>query len=158
MRELSLVLGQAPPYAQARGAVLLEVKSRVYQAAVDLINERYPIGWGGAAALLTDDGTVLTSVAPEVIHAGTELYIETGAILEAHKLQKRITHSICVVREDESSDFQVLTPCGICQERLFYWGPGVQAAVTTDDGSLAFKSLQEIQPFHWYRAYRDQQK
>jgi cytidine deaminase len=43
--------------------------------------------------------------------------METGAILEAHKLNTKITHSICVVRDKEKGKVTVLTPCGICQER-----------------------------------------
>ena len=79
--------------------------------------------------------------------------METGAILEAHKFNTKVTHSICVAREDETSKFVVLTPCGVCQERLFYWGENVKAAITNADGELIFKSLKEIQPYHWYKAY-----
>ncbi|UOY89442.1 cytidine deaminase [Bacillus glycinifermentans] len=133
----------------------MNVEQTLYAAAVELINTRYPSGWGGAAAMYTEDGKILTSVAPEVINASTELCIETGAILEAHKLGTRITHSICVVRDDEHSGYKVLTPCGVCQERLFYWGPEVKAAVTVPDGGLVFKALKEIQPFHWSAAYQE---
>lgn len=49
-----------------------------------------------------------------------KLCMETGAILEAHKLNTKVTHTICVAREDENSEFTILTPCGVCQERLFY--------------------------------------
>ncbi|SCZ11810.1 cytidine deaminase [Lysinibacillus sp. TC-37] len=47
----------------------------------------------------------------------TELCMGTGAILEAHQFNTKVTHSICVARESEKSE---LTPCGVCQERLFY--------------------------------------
>lgn len=123
---------------------------------MELIEKRYPTGWGGAAAMYTVNGQILTSVAPEVINASTELCIETGAILEAHKLNTKITHTICVVRDDEQSNFKVLTPCGVCQERLYYWGPRVKAAITTNDGSLEFKTLEEIQPYHWSQAYLEE--
>ena len=131
----------------------MRIEQKLYQEAVALIRQRYPMGWGGAAALCTEEGTILTSVAPEVINASTELCIETGAICEAHKLNEAVTHIICVVRDDEKSDFKVLTPCGICQERLLYWGPKVKAAVYTSDGELLFKALEELQPYHCYRAY-----
>lgn len=36
--------------------------------------------------MLTEGGRILTSVSPEVINASAELCMETGAILEAHKL------------------------------------------------------------------------
>ncbi|WP_096438992.1 cytidine deaminase [Alteribacter populi] len=133
----------------------MDIEISLYEAAVTLIKERYPVGWGGAAAMYTENGTILTSVAPEVINASTELCIETGAILEAHKRNTAVTHSICVVRDDENSDFLILTPCGVCQERLFYWGCNVKAAIYSADHSLTFKTLKEIQPYHWYRAYKD---
>ncbi|WP_077625103.1 cytidine deaminase [Sediminibacillus massiliensis] len=135
----------------------MDMEQKLFEAATALIEERYPSGWGGAAAMYTSDGRILTSVAPEVINASTELCIETGAILEAHKIKVNITHSICVVRDDEKMPFKVLTPCGVCQERLFYWGRDVKVAISSDDGedSLVFKTLEEVQPYHWSRAYSD---
>ncbi|MFJ7829486.1 cytidine deaminase [Peribacillus sp. NPDC097284] len=134
----------------------MNIEQRLYQAAIELITRRYPSGWGGAAAMYTEDGKFLTSVAPEVINASTELCMETGAILEAHKLNTKITHSVCVVRDNEKAEFKVLTPCGVCQERLWYWGPHVKAAITNPDQRLVYKTLEEIQPFHWSRAYDNQ--
>ncbi|MDX8046274.1 cytidine deaminase [Gracilibacillus sp. S3-1-1] len=133
----------------------MDIEQKLYQVAIDLIEKRYPSGWGGAAAIFTEDGQILTSVAPDVINASTELCIETGAILEAHKLNTKVTHTICVVREGENAAFTVLTPCGVCQERLFYWGENVKAAVTNLNSKLEFKTLREIQPYHWYKAYKD---
>ncbi|MDO6654377.1 cytidine deaminase [Anaerobacillus sp. 1_MG-2023] len=131
----------------------MRIERKLYEEAVNLIESRYPSGWGGAAAMYTSEGSILTSVSPENINASAELCIETGAILEAHKLNAEITHSICVVRDDENSHYKILTPCGICQERLFYWGANVKAAVFTEDSALHFKTLKEIQPYHWYEAY-----
>ncbi|MGE7910643.1 cytidine deaminase [Lysinibacillus xylanilyticus] len=131
----------------------MDIEQKLYQSAVELIEKRYPSGWGGAAAMYTEDGQILTSVAPEVINASTELCMETGAILEAHKLNTKVTHSICIARENENSVFTVLSPCGVCQERLFYWGENVKAAITNPNGELIFKTLKEIQPYHWYKAY-----
>ncbi|MCM2587835.1 cytidine deaminase [Rossellomorea marisflavi] len=132
----------------------MTTEQQLYEAAIDLINTRYPTGWGGAAAMMTKGGRLLTSVAPEVINASTELCMETGAILEAHKFADEVTHTICVSREDEHAPYQILTPCGVCQERLFYWGPQVKAGIYTEDGHVEFKRLDEIQPYHWYQAYR----
>ncbi|WP_163581938.1 cytidine deaminase [Gracilibacillus saliphilus] len=131
----------------------MNIEQKLYQSAIELIKTRYPTGWGGAAAMYTEDGQILTSVSPEVMNASTELCIETGAILEAHKLNTKITHTVCVVREDENDEFKILTPCGVCQERLFYWGEHVKAAVTNPDGKLEYKTLKVLQPYHWYSAY-----
>lgn len=132
----------------------MDIEQKLYQSAIDLVEKRYTSGWGGAAAMYTDDGRILTSVSPDVLVASTELCIETGAILDAHKLDTKVTHTVCVVREDEYSEFKVLTPCGVCQERLFYWGENVKAAITNTSGDLEYKTLKEIQPFHWYQAYK----
>ncbi|MER2001531.1 MAG: cytidine deaminase [Carnobacterium inhibens] len=131
----------------------MNIEKDLYEAAVQLIEERYPIGWGGAAAMYTKDNQILTSVSPDVLNASTELCMETGSILEAHKLNVPVTHSICIVRDDEKAPFKILTPCGTCQERLVYWGSEVKAAVTTKNNDLIFKRLEELQPYHWLNAY-----
>ncbi|WP_411213599.1 cytidine deaminase [Terribacillus saccharophilus] len=133
------------------------VMDMLYEAAIQLIKQRYPSGWGGAAAMRTREGVILTSVAPEVLNAATELCMEVGSILEAHKLQTSVTHSICVTRDDENSPFKVLTPCGICQERLLYWGRDVQVAVTHEENKVKYVSLEELQPFHWTHAYPEEE-
>lgn len=97
----------------------VSIERQLYDAAMELIRTRYPRGWGGAAALYTAGGRVLTSVAPEVINASTELCIETGAICEAHKWGDAVTHSLCVVRDNDDMPFKILSPCGACQERLW---------------------------------------
>jgi len=134
---------------------LKDIEKTLYGAAVALIEKRYPTGWGGAAAAYTNNGSILTSVAPDIINASTELCIETGVILEAHKLNVRITDIICVVRDNENLEYKVLAPCGICQERLFYWGSQVRAAITNENGKIEIKTLEELQPFHWYKVYKN---
>ena len=79
--------------------------------------------------------------------------MESGAILEAHKYHSKVTHTICVVRDDDDASYRVLTPCGVCQERLFYWGEDVKAAISPTDDELVYKTLKEIQLYHWYKAY-----
>ncbi|PKM49697.1 MAG: hypothetical protein CVV02_14575 [Firmicutes bacterium HGW-Firmicutes-7] len=51
----------------------------------------------------------------------------------------------------------VLTPCGICQERLLYWGDDLKAGITSETGNLQFKTLKEIQPYSWTAAYKDEE-
>ncbi len=75
--------------------------------------------------------------------------MEVGAFLEDHKINEAVTHSLCIFRENETSDFMVLSPCGICQERLVHWGGSVQVAITNKENKLIFKSIRELQPFHW---------
>jgi cytidine deaminase len=136
--------------------VTMGIEQQLYKATIELIEKRYPTGWGGAAAIGLEDGTILTSIAPEVINDSTNLCMETGSILEAHKLDKKVTHSICVVRDNEVSEFKILSPCGVCQERLFYWGPNVKVAVSLPNEDIIFKTLSEVQPYHWSSAYEEE--
>ncbi len=64
----------------------MNIEQKLYQAAIGLIEKRHPTGWGGAAAMYTNNGEILTSVSPEVINASTELCIETGAILASTQI------------------------------------------------------------------------
>ena len=131
----------------------MSIEQTLYDTAIDFIKNRYPSEWGGAAVIHTDDNRFLISVAINVFNASAELCIETGAICEAHKWNVGVTHCICVVRDDEHSEFKVLTPCGICQERLRFWGEDVMVGVTTNDSSLKFVRLGELMPYYWGMAY-----
>ena len=121
--------------------------------AIELIEKRYPTGWGGAGVVHTANGNYYTSVSIDTANASAILCIETGAMLEAHKYNEKVTHCLCLIRDDESSPYRVLSPCGICQERLRYWGEDVQVAVTTPDHSVLFVELKELQPYQWSKAY-----
>lgn len=131
----------------------MNIEQNLYQTAVDFIKQRYPKGWGGAAVIRTADDRYLISVAPEVLNASAELCIETGAICEAHKYEAKVTHCICVMREDENSDFKVLTPCGMCQERLRWWGEEVLVGVTSEETPPKFVRLGDLMPYYWGSAY-----
>ncbi|QUM78808.1 cytidine deaminase (plasmid) [Moritella sp. 24] len=126
-----------------------DIGKLLHDAAVTLIENRYPVGFGGAAAIRTKTGKILVSVSPDVKNDGLSLCMEVGAYLEAHKLDEAVTHSLCICREDESSEYLILSPCGICQERLVHWGGDVLAAITTPENELKFKTLRELMPAHW---------
>ncbi|EPG42643.1 cytidine deaminase [Acinetobacter colistiniresistens] len=125
------------------------MEEQLFQAAKVFLVKRYPKGWGGVAALATESGKILISVAPETRNDALSLCMEVGACLEAHKINEKITHSLCICRESEYSNILILTPCGICQERLSYWGGDVLVAVTTPENKLLFKPLRELMPYHW---------
>ena len=129
--------------------VMDNIEKELYQAAVELVNMRYPSGWGGAAAVRTESGKILTSIAPDTKNDALSLCMEVGAYLEAHKLNERVTHSLCLCRENESDEFLILSPCGVCQERLVHWGGDVKAAITTPENELVFKTIRELMPYHW---------
>ena len=128
---------------------MMKIEKKLYNHAVNLVQQRYPTGPGGAAAIATESGKILTSIAPEVKNDALSLCMEVGALLEAHKRDEKVTHSLCLYRQDEMSDFIVLTPCGICQERLVHWGGKVRVAISNPENKLIFKSIRELQPYHW---------
>lgn len=125
------------------------MEEELFAAAKQLINSRYPTGWGGAAAIATKSGKILTSVAPDTKNDSLSLCMEVGACLEAHKLNEQVTHSLCICRDSERSEFIILTPCGICQERLSHWGGDICVAISNAENKLIFKKLRELMPFHW---------
>lgn len=131
----------------------MNIERNLFEKVTAFIKQRYPSGWGGAAILRTQQGSNLISVALESANASAGLCMETGAMCEAQKLNEKVTHSLCVVRDNETSNFKVLTPCGICQERLLFWGDDVLVGITTSDNTLVFKPLKEINLFHWTNAY-----
>ncbi|NVK32808.1 MAG: cytidine deaminase [Gammaproteobacteria bacterium] len=127
----------------------MTIAEQLYTAATTLVAARYPTGWGGAAAIRTSSGRIFTSIAPDTKNDALSLCMEVGAILEAHKLDEAVTHSLCLYRENAQGTFVILSPCGICQERLVHWGGDVQAAITNPDNQLIFKPMHELMPHHW---------
>lgn len=125
-------------------------------AAIDLVRTRFPgAPQAGAAALRLADGTVLTSTAPEFPNSAVQLCHETGAICEAHKLGVPVTASVCVTTAPDG--FWVLTPCGVCQERLLVHGPDVAVGVPEPADPRRWRSLllRDVQP-HWFaRAFAE---
>ena len=125
------------------------IEEKMFDIAVELIEARYPRGWGAAGVIRTADDMYFTSIWLDNINESVSICIETGAMCEAHKHNQRVTHSLCVTRDDENSKYRILSPCGVCQERLRFWGDSVLVGVTTPDNSLKFVSLSELQPYHW---------
>jgi cytidine deaminase len=125
-------------------------------AAIAMLNRRYPNAEGIAAAMYTRQGSLLTSVLFEPEWGGGGLCAETGAICEAAKLNEQITASVCVSRLVGNGPIVILTPCGICQERLYHWGEQVEVAVPdpADPSRWLAKTLKEVQPYYWVNVYK----
>src|SRR3990172_2435211 len=128
------------------------------EAAIELLESRFPKSEGIAAAVRTDDGLILTSVVFDPEWGGGGLCAETGAILEAHKLGKRVVAVACVSRLSRNAPIIVLTPCGICQERLFHWSGAVEIAIPdpNDPTKWVSKTLVEVQPYYWVNVYKQE--
>ena len=126
----------------------------MYNKAVEFIDNRYPKGWGGCAVMRTEDNQYLISVYFDSPNDSACLCMETGAMCEAQKLDLKITHSLCMSRKTETDELVILTACGICQERLRYWGDKVKVAVSNCENVIQFKMLKELTPFYWRNAFK----
>lgn len=139
----------------------MKVDQKLVDTAIAFIRQRYPdnAAWKGAAAMYTETGRILTSTYVEAPNEAASLCHETGAICEAHKLGERIVASVCVSRGEDGS-FHILTPCGICQERLYVWGGDLEVAVPqpAEGGAPVWRSvkLSDIQPYYWRKPYMNE--
>ena len=134
----------------------MHLDQTLVDAAVELLNRRFPAMEGIAAAMYTEDGSILTGVFFQPEWGGGGLCAETGAICEAEKRNQKVTASVCVSRLSGSHPIVILTPCGICQERLFHWGDQVEVAVPdpADPTRWMGKTLREIQPYYWVNVFK----
>lgn len=134
----------------------MSVDQALVDAAVRLLNARFPGRGGIAAAMYTDRGTLLTGVNFEPDWGGGGFCAETGPIAEATKLGERVVASACVSRLGGDAPILVLAPCGICQERLFHFGPEVTVAVhdASRPAGWSARTLREVQPYHWVNPFR----
>ncbi|GAA1201280.1 cytidine deaminase [Prauserella alba] len=111
----------------------------------------------GAAAMLLDDGTILTGTAPDVANPSVEICHETEPFAAAFRLGRAIVASVCLAREAPGR-FVVLSPCGVCRERLAGHGPDVRVAVPGDTGTRgdpAWITLGEALPHYWAAVFDD---
>ena len=83
-----------------------EIEKEMYRRAVELIETRYPVGWGGAGVVHTSKGNYYTSVSIETANASAIVCIELGAMLEAHKYNEKVTHCMCLIRDDVNSPYR----------------------------------------------------
>lgn len=131
-------------------------------AAVDacrsLIRDRFPDDdHRGAAAMLLDDGTILTGTSPDAVNSSVEVCHETEPYCAAFRLGRHIVASVCLHREPGGRTV-VLSPCGVCRERLAVHGPNVLVAVA-DVGNptlVVWKRLKEVFPYYTMTAFPDE--
>ncbi|MFD8076770.1 cytidine deaminase [Streptomyces sp. NPDC059718] len=134
----------------------MRLDQALVDAAVDLMNRRWPPGEpGGAAAVRLADGGILTSVGLDNLHGSVALCQETGAFIQAFTQDRVVVASVCVCRDPEQHRVLILPPCGICQERLALWGPAVEVAVPREDDPAAWdaRTLAEVNPYYWGRQF-----
>jgi cytidine deaminase len=123
-----------------------------------LIDMRYPgDGDHGAAAMLLADGTILTGTSPEAVNPSVEVCHEVEPYCGAHRLNQRIIASVCLHRQPDRR-VVVLSPCGVCRERLAVHGPDVLVAVAgrRDHTEVVWRRLKEVLPDYWLTAFPDE--
>jgi cytidine deaminase len=105
--------------------------------------------------MYTESGRTIVSTSLLMPNACTDVCHETGAICEAFKINEKVTALVCVSREKEK--YHILSPCGVCQERLYLWGPDVEVAVSDPKNSTKWhsKKLSEVHPYYWKSSLSD---
>lgn len=137
--------------------LVMDPNQKIVDAAIEQLRSRWPGARDSvaAAALMLEGGDILTSVSFDNYNAAATLCAETGAVAQAYTLGKAVIASACVTAGTEEGTYQVLAPCGICQERLAIWGPEVLAAVPGSAGGSAWemRTLRELNPFYWATSF-----
>ncbi len=137
---------------------IMKLNQELVNAAIEHINRRWPDAEQAvAAALYLEDGQILTSISLDNFNAAANLCAETGAICQAYNMDRRVTASVCVSRAAGEDEVTILAPCGLCQERLALWGPGVQVAVSDSNsaGGWTARTLLEVNPYYWATEFTD---
>ncbi len=127
-------------------------------ACRSLIETRFPDDLErGAAAVLLGDGTILTGTSPDFANPSTAVCHETEPFCGAFRLGQKIIASVCLHRASEQR-FLVLSPCGVCRERLADHGPNTLVAVADDpDPTLVrWLTLGEVLPHYWLTAFAEE--
>ena len=135
----------------------MPLNQSLVDAAISQALARFPAGYAGAAAVETETGKVITSVAFDAPNAVAGLCHEAGAYCEANRIEEKVIASVCVSRSEPGRPFLILAPCGICQERLALWGEHVEVAVSVPGipGQWQSKRLREVSPHYWGNAVKD---
>ena len=154
-RRLDRATGNAAGRARKIGLVENADLVAVVDACRSLISRRFPDDkHHGAAAMLLDDGTIVTGTSPDAANSSVEVCHETEPYCAAFRLDRGIVASVCLYREPGGRTV-VLSPCGVCRERLAVYGPNVLVAVADvdDPTRVAWKTLKQVLPDYWRTAF-----
>lgn len=139
-------------------AVDSEALDATISACRDLISTRFPGDTHrGAAAVLLADGSILTGTSPDVVNPATSVCHEVEPYCAAFRLDQSIRASVCLHRTPEQQ-FLVLSPCGVCRERLAVHGPDVLVAVAdeADATVVRWTTLRSVLPHYWMTVFPEE--
>lgn len=107
--------------------------------------------------MLLADGTILTGTSPAAINPSVQVCHEMGPYCAAYRLDRQVVASICLHRHPDGR-FLVLSPSGVCRERLAVHGPQVRVAVAKpgDPRQVVWKPLKEVLPDYWMTAFPEE--
>lgn len=107
--------------------------------------------------MLLDDGTILTGTSPDAINSSVQVCHEIEPYCAAFRLGRSVVASVCLHREPGGRTL-VLSPCGVCRERLATHGPNVLVAVAdiTDPTVVIWRTLKEVLPDYWLTVFPDE--
>lgn len=128
------------------------------EACRALIATRFPeASHQGAAAILLGDGTIVTGTSPDAINPSVSVCHEIEPYCAAFRLDQPIVASVCLHRTPEGR-FLVLSPCGVCRERLATHGPDVLVAVAdrADPSVPQWLPLRDVLPHYWMTVFPDE--
>ncbi len=130
----------------------------VVSACREFIGSRFPEPSAqGAAAMLLGNGMVVTGTAPEAVNPSVELCHEVGPYCDAFRIRQPVMASVCLHRSVEGV-IRVLSPCGVCLERLAIHGASVLVGVpqSGDPGSVHWVQLRDALPHYWMLAFPEE--
>ncbi|MDO4918989.1 cytidine deaminase [Kocuria sp.] len=128
------------------------------RACAALIDARFPQGEErGAAAMLLADGTILTGTTPNAVNPAVEVCHEIEPYAGAFRLNQAVVASVCLHRDGDGR-FLVLSPCGVCRERLAVHGPEVLVGVASpeDPTQVVWKALRDVLPDYWMNVFPEE--
>lgn len=119
-----------------------EQRVELVDAAIDVRGRAHApySGYLVGAALLTDDGTIVTGCNVENASYGATICAERVALTRAVAEGKRSFVAIAVATEDGGS------PCGICRQVMAELGPEMVVYITDIAGNCRTTSVRQLLP------------
>ncbi len=128
---------------QDTAALIAEARQRLIQAAADARQNayvpysHYPVG----AAILTASGAIYTGCNVEIASYGATVCGERTATFKAVSEGERDFLAVAVVTSNGA------TPCGICRQVLYEFGPQMQVIALDTEGHVQWEgTLDELLP------------
>src|SRR5712692_1116586 len=121
---------------------------QLIEVATALIATRGEVGRHHiASALLTADGRTFKGLHISAVVGTCSICAEAVAIGQAQLEGPASIKTIVSVRKnfDESDEYEIVSPCGLCRERILQFGPNARVLVTGEAGVTA-SAIKDLLP------------